>query len=68
MAGGIHQLSPQKSYLAALPSESRIDAPKHYPHCSDEDEIFSHAIIYCPSTAHHRERLLLDLSDVGSDC
>jgi len=67
MAGRIHQMRAQKSYLAAHPSWSRVDKPRHCPRCGEEEETFSHAILRCQSTSYHRERLLQGLSDVGPD-
>ena len=67
VAGRIHQMRAQKSYLAAYPSWSRVLEPRHCPRCGDEDETFSHAILCCPSTANKRERLLQGLSDVGPE-
>jgi len=67
MAGRIHQIRAQKSYLAAHPSWSRVDEPRHCPRCGEEEKTFSHAILRCQSTSYHRERLLQGLSDVGPD-
>jgi len=67
MAGRIHQLRAQKSYLATHPSWSRINEPRHCPRCGEEEETFSHPILCCQSTSYHRERLLQGLSDVGPD-
>ena len=67
MAGRIHQMRAQKSYLAAHPSWSNPLGPKHCPRCGNEDETFSHAILRCTSTSDTRERLLQGLSDVGPE-
>jgi len=67
MAGRIHQRRAQKSYLAAHPSWSSLDDPKHCPRCGEEEETFSHAILRCQSTSFHRERLLQGLTSVGPD-
>jgi len=67
MAGRIHQMRPQKSYLTAHPSWSRLDDPKHCPRCSEEKESFSHAILHCQSTSFYRERLLQGITSVGPD-
>jgi len=67
MAGRIHQMRAQKSYLAAHPSWSRVDEPRHCPRCGEEEETFSHARLRCQSTSYHRERLLQGFSDVGPD-
>jgi len=65
--GRIHQMRAQKSYLAAPPSWSSLDDPKHCPRCGEEDETFSLAILRCQSTSFHRERLLQGLTSVGPD-
>jgi len=67
MAGRIHQMRAQKSYLAAHPSWSRVDEPRHCPRCGEEEATFSHAIPRCQSTSYHRARRLQGLSDVGRD-
>ena len=67
MAGCIHQMRAQKSYLAPHPSWSKLDDPSHCLRCGEEDETFSHAILRCQSTSYHRDRLLQGLSDVGPD-
>jgi len=67
IAGRIHQMRAQKSYLAAHPSWSSLDDPKHGPRCGEEDETFSHAILRCQSTFFHRDRLLQGLTSVGPD-
>jgi len=67
MAGHIHQMRAQKRYLAAHPSWSRVEEPRHCPRCGEEEETFSHAILRCQSTSCHRERLLQGLSNVGPD-
>jgi len=67
MAGGIHQMRAQKGCLAAHPSWSSLDDPKHCPRWSQEEETFSHAILRCQSTAFHRERILQGLSSFGPD-
>jgi len=63
----IHQMGVQKSYLAAHPSWSRLDDPKHCPRWGEEEETFSHAILRCQSTSFHRERLLQGITSVGPD-
>jgi len=67
MAGRIHQMRAHKRYLAAHPSWSRLDDPKHCPRCGEEEETFSHAILCCQSTYLHRERLLQGITSVGPD-
>jgi len=65
MACRIHQRRVQKSYLAAHPSWSRLNEPRHCPRCSQEEETFSPVILRCQSTSYHRDRLLQGLSDMG---
>jgi len=67
MAGRIYQMRAQKSYLAAHPSSSRVNEPRHCPRWGEEEETFSHAILRCQSTSYHRGRLLQGLSDMGPD-
>ena len=67
MAGRIHQMRPQKSYLAAHPSWSRVEEPRHCRRYGEEEETFSNAILCCQSTSYDRERLLQGLSDVDPD-
>jgi len=67
MAGRIYRMRAPKSYLAAHPSCSRVDEPRHCPRCGDEEETFSHAILRCQSTSYHMDRLLQGLSEVGPD-
>jgi len=67
IAGRIHQMRAQKSDLAAHPSWSRLNDPKHCPRCGEEDETFSHAILCCQSTSFHSECLLQGLTSVGPD-
>ena len=65
MAGRIHQMRVQKSYLAAHPSWSRLNEPRHCPRCGQEEETFSDVILRCKSTSYHRDHLLQGLSDMG---
>ena len=51
MAGRIHQMRAQKSYLAAHPSWFDTSPSKLCPLCGDEEETFSHAILRCPAKA-----------------
>jgi len=67
MAGRIHQMKAYKSYLAAHPSWSRVDEPRHCPRCGEEEETFNYAILGCQSTSYQRGRLIKGLSDVGPD-
>ena len=48
MAGGIHQMWSQKSYLAAHPSWFNAENSPLCPLCGDEPEMFSHAIFCWP--------------------
>jgi len=67
IAGRIHQMRAQKSYLAAHPAWSSLDIPKHCPRCGEEEETFSHGILRCQSPSFHREPLLQSLTSVGPD-
>ena len=67
MAGRIHQMRAQKSYLAAHSSWSRVDEPRHYPRGGKEEETISHGILHCQSTSYHRDCLIQGLSDVSPD-
>ena len=67
MAGRIHQMRSQKSYLAAHPSWFNAHDCTLYPHCGDEPETFSHAILHCPAKASARARHLQGVSSVDQD-
>ena len=67
MAGRIHQMRSQKSYLAAHPSWFNAHDSKLCPLCGDEPETFSHAILRCPAQASARARHLQGVSSVGPD-
>ena len=67
MAGRIHQICPQKSYLAAHPSWFNADDFTLCPLCEDEPETFSHAILRCPAKASARARHLQGVSSVDQD-
>jgi len=67
IAGRIHQMRAQKSYLTAHPSWSEVNKPKYCPRCGEEEETFSYVILCCQSTSYYRECLLQGLSDVGPD-
>src|SRR5437879_10695871 len=59
MAGRIHQMRAQKSYLVAHLSWSDGLAPtKLCPRCGEEEETFTHAILRCPARAVQRDCLL----------
>src|SRR6266403_2103220 len=64
MAGRIHQMQAQKSYLAAHPSWFNMDTSRICPLCGDEQETFSHAILRCPAKEIARSRHLQDVSSV----
>jgi len=66
IAGRIHQMRAQKSYLATHHSWSSPDASRFCPRCGEEQETFSHAILRCAAKAAARSRHLQDLS-VGPD-
>ena len=67
MAGRIHQMRAQKSYLAAHPSWFDPSPSKLCPLCGDEQETFSHAVLRCPAKAAARLRHLQGVSSVASD-
>jgi len=67
MAGRIHQMRAQKSYLPAYPSWSSPDVPRLCSHYGEEHEIFSHAGLCSPAKAAHRSRDLQGLTSVGPD-
>ena len=58
MAGHVHQIRAQKSYLAAHPSWFDTTPFKLCPLCGDEQETFGHAILCCPAKAPARLRHL----------
>src|SRR5437899_852710 len=65
MAGRIHQMRAQKSYLVAYPSWSDGLAPtKLCPRCGEE-ETFTHAILRCPARTFQRERLVQGVTDLA---
>lgn len=45
IASQIPQRRPQKSYLTANLSWSKVKEPKHCPRCGEEEESFSHCIL-----------------------
>ena len=67
MAGRIHQMRFQKSYLAAHPSWFNAHDSSRCPLCGDEPETFSHAILRCPAKASARACHLQGVSSVGPD-
>ena len=67
MAGRIHQMRSQKSYLAAHPSWFYAHNSTLCPICGDEPETFSHAILRCPAKASARARHLQGISSVDQD-
>ena len=67
MAGRIHQIRAQKSYLAPHPSWFDTSPSKLCPLCGDEEETFSHAVLRCPAKATARLRHLLGVSSVVPD-
>ena len=67
MAGRIHQMRSQKSYLAAHPSWFNAHDFTLCPFCGDEPETFSHAILRCPAKASARARHLQGVSSVDQD-
>ena len=67
MAGRIHQMRFQKSYLAAHPSWFNAHDSTLCPLCWDEPETCSHAILRCPAKASARARHLQGVSSVDQD-
>ena len=67
MAGRIHQMRFQKSYLAAHPSWFNAHEFTLCPLCGDEPETFSHAILRCPAKAFARACHLQGVSSVDQD-
>ena len=67
MAGRIHQIRCQKSYLAAHPSWFNAHDSTLCPLCGDEPETFSHAIVRCPVKASAQARHFQDVSSVDQD-
>ena len=67
MAGRIHQMRAQKSYLAAHPSWPNLSPSKLCPLCGDEQETFSHAILHCPAKASAQLHHLQGVSSVAPD-
>ena len=67
MAGRIHQMRSQKSYLAAHPSWFNAHDSTLCCLCGDEPETFSHAILRCPAKALARARHLQGVFSVGQD-
>ena len=51
LAGRIHQMSSQKSYLAAHPAWLYAHDSQHCPLCEDEPATFSHTILCSPAKA-----------------
>ena len=67
MAGCIHQMGAQKSYLAAHPSWFDTLPSKLCPLCGDEQETFRHAVLRCPAKAPARLRLFQGVSSLAPD-
>ena len=67
MAGRIHQMRSQKSYLAAHPSWFNSHDSSLCPLCRDELEMFSHAILRCPAKVSARARHLPGVFSVDQD-
>ena len=67
MAGRIHQIRAQKSYLAAHPSWFDLSPSKLCPLCGDEQETFSHAILRCPAKGPAQLRHLQGVVSVDPD-
>lgn len=67
MAGRIHQMHSQKSYLPDYPYCFDADDSPFCPFCGDKPEMFSHAIICCPAKASARAHHLQAVSSVQHD-
>jgi len=67
IAGRIHLMRAQKSYLAAHPSWSSPDVARLCPLCDEEQETFSHAVLRCPAKAAARSCHIQGLTSVGPD-
>ena len=67
MAGRIHQMRSQKSYLAAHRSWFNAHDSSLCPLCGDKPKTFSHAILRCPAKASAQARYLQGVSSVGTD-
>ena len=65
MAGRIHQMQAQKSYLAAHPSWFDPSPSRLCPLCGDQQETFSHDIFCCPAKASARLRHLQGVVSVA---
>jgi hypothetical protein len=64
-AGRIHQMRAGKSYLAAHTTWEDPEASTICPHCEEEDETLSHAILHCPAKADIRLLCLPGVDDIG---
>ena len=67
MAGRIHQIRSQKSYLAAHPSWFNAQDSTLCPLCGDEPGMFSHATLHCPAKASAPALYLPGISSVDQD-
>ena len=67
VAGRVHQMRAQKSYLAAHPSWFDLSPSKLCPLCRDEQETFSHAILHSPAKAPARLHHLQGVASVALD-
>ena len=67
MAGRIHRMRSQKSYLASHPSWLNANDSPLCPHCWDAPETFSHAILRCPAKGSARVRHLPGVSSLDQD-
>ena len=67
MAGRIHRMRAQKSYLAAHPSWFDLSPSKLCPLCGDEQETFSHAVLCCLAKTLARLRHLQGVASVAPD-
>ena len=67
MAGRIHQMRSQKSYLAAHPSWFNVNDSRLCHLCGEEQERFSYAILRCRAKASARARHLQGVFSVDHD-
>ena len=67
IAGRLHPMRAQKSYLAAHPSRWSEDPDTSCPRCRSNGERFEHAILLCHARASYRDRYLEPTLSVQAD-
>lgn len=67
IAGRIHQMRADKSYLAAHPSWWSELPDDTFPRCGSAPESFEHAILHCPDKNRERNLLLVAVASVNRD-